>query len=294
MTDESKIQLEKFVSACDELITCKFLIAENKISKILDALAETPPVYELVSECMEQFNRDREMGKAFVQEARGNFVCNMPDEEFKIIALVFCTLADIHNGKIDFTDFVKRFFSNEENVSPFKYFIEVMILPFRNLIAEAFGYPQINLHESNSVEKSMQKEEIAPTETEKVETTMLYADAEMEGKILQFPTMRNYDNIGSLLGLDKLCVVCQRISAQMLEELDCLREDQHVEELKSICYALIMATTDRDFDMLRALAAGLKYAAKGVKCIKFLVKELEENVDSFMVHWKEFLDSHQD
>ncbi len=260
MTEGSKNSLEKFIAACDELITCKFLVAESKIEKILACLAETPPVYELVSECMEQFNRDREISKAFVQDSKGNYMCLMPKEEYKIIALTFCMLADINADRIDFTDYVKRFFDNGEGISPFKNFISTMILPFRNLICEAFGYPTIEL-----------SEKIVMAPIDKVE--------EEENQVAVMPERQLSD--GEQLA--KVCEVSKRIVAQILQELEPYRRDRHVDDLKSICYALIMACEDQDFDCLRGLTIGLKYASKGVRAIKFLVRELDENVEEYLV-----------
>lgn len=130
-------EIKQFLDACDELVDCKFLVAEYKLSKMLKALASTQEVCNLVGECLEQFNRDREFAKAYMEDKLGNFYVDMPDEEYKIVALVFCTLVDIDGKKIDFTDFVMRFFGREEN--PYEAFVQTMIIPFRNLIEEAFS-----------------------------------------------------------------------------------------------------------------------------------------------------------
>ncbi len=285
MTLESNKSVEKFISACDDLITCKFLVAETKIQKILGLLAETPPVYELVSACMEQFNRDREMSKAFVQESRGNFVCIMPQEEFKIIALVFCALADINAGRINFMEFVKTFFNDEEGVTCFKRFIGVMIIPFRNLIADAFGYPRIEL--DNPAETTLKGTANPQPQQKPVEQKepQYHVSMEVESRLVRFPSVRNTENAEAELGeaLAKVCEVCQKITGQILEELESFnKRDYRIDELKSICYSIIMATSDHDFDMLRGLTIGLKYASKGVRSIKFLVRELDENVDDFL------------
>ena len=130
--------IDNFLKSCDELINCKFLVAEYKLQKMLQELANTQEICTLIGECLEAFNRDREFSKSFVQDGNGEFMFLLPDEEYKILALVFCTLMDIDAKKIDFTDFVKRFFGNSEN--PYQEFVKEMILPFKKLIEEAFGY----------------------------------------------------------------------------------------------------------------------------------------------------------
>ena len=136
----NRAEIDKFLEACDDLLNCKFLVAEYKIQRLLQQLASASDVCSLFGECLEQFNRDREFAKTFVQDGQGDFVCLMPSEEYKVIALVFCTLVDIENKKIDFVDFIKRFFGREEN--PFKAFLDTMIVPFKKLIEEAFSYAE--------------------------------------------------------------------------------------------------------------------------------------------------------
>ena len=73
--DKNVIQ---FVSFCDELIDCNFLVAESKMQKIMAALADTKPVYDLIADCLEHFNREREMVKAFTEVAPGRFAYHIP------------------------------------------------------------------------------------------------------------------------------------------------------------------------------------------------------------------------
>lgn len=132
-----------FFEACDDFINCKFLVAEYKLQRMLQDLSQNEEICSLIGECLEQFNRDREFAKAFIQDGHGDYICDLPTEEYKVIAFVFCTLVDIDNKKIDLVEFVKRFYGREEN--PFKAFINQMVVPFRNLLADAFGYPKLKV-----------------------------------------------------------------------------------------------------------------------------------------------------
>lgn len=239
--------VKAFLDACDELASCKFLIAEHKIQKLLGVLASTSEVCDLVADCMEQFNRDREFLRAFVKDEKGKFHCIMPEEEYKIIAMVFCVLADIEGEKLDFGDFVKRFFGDDENMTPYESFVNHMILPFRNLISEAFSYD----------EPEEKKEEV-------------------DTNIVRFPIVRKEV---SKEGLDEVCGSVQSLTTQALTELDSVRKvDGYIDELKAICYSLVMACSDKDLDMMYGLVLGLKHASKGFKAIKFLVREMVETI----------------
>ncbi len=244
--------VQTFLNCCDEVASCKFLVAEHKIQKLLGVLASTSEVVELVADCMEQFNRDREFMRAFVQDEKGQFHCYMPEEEYKIIAMVFCILADIDAGKLDFGDFVKRFFSDDAELTPFENFVDKMIMPFKNLINEAFCYDS----DDEYVGKN---------------------DAVQENSnIVRFPL---YRKDVSEEGISKVCSDVQSLTTQVLSELESVKKfDNIIEELKAICYALVMACGDKDLDMMYGIVLGLKYASKNFKPIKFLVREMVEIV----------------
>lgn len=249
-TDAKKIQY--FVALCDDLITCKFLVAESKIQKLLVALAETQPIYELVSDCMEMFNRDREMNKAFVTDGKGRFYCVMPNEEYKLIALVFCTLADIDQKKIDFTDFIKRFFDDEEGVNCYTSFARRMIVPFRELIAEAFGIAKRYTPQEESQESREETQDVANSnEGLSAEKSNLFED-------------------------------CKNIVHDMLVELDENERhyDRHVNDLKAILEQLEIACDNQDYKLVYALSIGAKITSKGLKSVKFLMREFDDIVNA--------------
>ena len=232
-----KQSIEKFLNSCDELINCKFLVAEYKLQKLLQELANAQEVCSLVGECLEQFNRDREFSKSFVQDGNGEFMFLLPEEEYKIIALVFCTLVDIDAKKIDFTDFVKRFFGSYEN--SYQAFIENMIIPFKNLIADAFG-----LGENQTIEETEEQEE---EETEEID--------DEEDKFIK----------------------AQKIAVQILSQLDYAREDYSNQRAAVICRAIVKTSKERDEEITSSLVYALKCCK--AKQIKFLVRELCEYFD---------------
>lgn len=235
-----KLEIQKFSDACNELIECKFLVAEYKISKLLQSIAGSSDICSLISECLQSYNRDREFARTYIQDGNGEFVCVMPTEEYKIVALVFCTLADIDNKKIDFTDFIKRFFGNNDN--PYQAFIETMIIPFQSLILEAFceGCDQ-------------KQEDLNQNECEYCD----YVEEESKEDVFESST---------------------KIAVQILSELEDLRESSAILEAKYVATAIIKTAKTKDYDVLKALTIALRYISKGLKPIRFLTKELYDLV----------------
>lgn len=232
----NRAEIDKFLEACDDLLNCKFLVAEYKIQRLLQQLASASDVCSLVGECLEQFNRDREFAKTFVQDGQGDFVCLMPSEEYKVIALVFCTLVDIENKKIDFVDFIKRFFGREEN--PFKAFLDTMIVPFKKLIEEAFNYAENDKDEDHHDDEDDEDEDDDDDD---------HVDDEV------------YENV-------------QKIAVQILSELQFSRQDNDTQNAITICKAIVKTAKMHDMEVTFSLAIALK--STKVKQIKFYVKEI--------------------
>lgn len=232
----NRAEIDKFLEACDDLLNCKFLVAEYKIQRLLQQLASASDVCSLVGECLEQFNRDREFAKTFVQDGQGDFVCLMPSEEYKVIALVFCTLVDIENKKIDFVDFIKRFFGREEN--PFKAFLDTMIVPFKKLIEDAFSYAENDKDEDHHDDEDDEDEDDDDDD---------HVDDEV------------YENV-------------QKIAVQILSELQFSRQDNDTQNAITICKAIVKTAKMHDMEVTFSLAIALK--STKVKQIKFYVKEI--------------------
>lgn len=246
--------VEKFLASMDELISCKYLVAEYKIQKALQDLANCDDACKLIGECLEQFNREREFSKTFIHDGQGDFICSMPEEEYKVIALVFCTLIDIDNKKIDFTDFVKRFFGRDENA--FKAFVSTMIIPFRNLIAEAFGFPK----------KNADGEEVSGGQSDSQAD-----DEEYEGnEELSYDDDEEEDN-------EDLFEEAQKLAVQIMSEIQFIGQNSETEKVEKVCRAIVKTTDLRDEEVTSSLANSLRFYK--VKPLKFLMKELYDLFD---------------
>lgn len=247
--------IKNFIDSCDELISCKYLVAEYKIQNMLKQLAGAQEICDLIGECLEQFNRDREFAKAYIQDGHGEFIFVMPEEEYKMLALVFCTLVDIDNKKIDFTDFVKRFFGREEN--PFQSFIDNMIVPFRHLIAEAFGL----LEEKQ--EQEVEEDETVESEDEEEKTYSYFDKPDDEED-------EEEDEDGDF-------VKAQKLAVQILTQLEFAKQEDVVKKAMKICRAVIKTTELEDEDVAESLAYALKTLK--IKPAKYLIKELIDVLD---------------
>ena len=260
--------IKEVIAVCNELIDSKILFVDKKIEKIMEAVANNNEVYNLIAECLTYFNKDKEFDKAFNKSSsgKGNFV--LPKEEFKVIALVFCLLADINSGKLSFDDVVGKYFVNEEGKKDYALFKEKVVVPFRNLIAEAFGV-STNITTVEAIEEMKENDE------------EIFFDDEEENKEEKCELGKSNFVFRDLENLDRTFELSKNIAEQIYELLESERKiTSDVKDCKTILNSIVIACNKRDFDMLNSLVLGLKKIIKNIKSVRFLGKELGDVVES--------------
>lgn len=132
--------LKNFFSACDEMINGRFILSDIKIKKILNAIATSTVLYELFAKCMVDFNFKNEFRNAKVSNRVNGGYFVLPDDERKILALVFCFLIDIDNGRINLQNFINENFYSADgyNISYSNFAINVLV-PFKNSVGRVLG-----------------------------------------------------------------------------------------------------------------------------------------------------------
>lgn len=264
---ENEIAIKNLINLCDELTTTKLLFADQKINKILEAIAECSDVYELLSECMNSFNKTKEFDRAFTKDSSGKKVFVMPKEEYKVLALVFCLLVDIGNNKIKFDELITTYFAGEENRLDTQNFMESVILPFKNLLIEAF-----NLYEEDEDEI---EEDAAPLTEEEIEAL----SPEERLKLVPFALTRATYQPENPDKAITMFILAKDTALEMLDRLCEDKETAQSDDIGMMLRSAIMACLDKNYDWLKSIVCGLKYATKGVRSLKYLMRELESIVE---------------
>ncbi len=258
------------IELCDELMSTKILFADKKIDKILEAIATSPQIYDLLTECMGQFNKEKEFDKAFTKDASGRKIFVMPKEEYKILALVFCLLADIGNGRVSFDDLIATYFADENGRLDPSAFMNTVIKPFKDLIADAFQVKGESEEEEVVSELTPEKlEELSPEE---------------RLKIVPFPIERSSNYLKDPEHVCQTFVLAKDTAIEMVERLSEERVNEQTEDVNFMLHCAIIACMEQDFDLLNGIVCGLKYATRGIKSLKYLMRELDEIVKAQIKH----------
>ena len=100
--------LVEFESACQELIHTKYILAEKKISLLLQTIAKHKNLYALISNCVQDFDFKHELEIAKAAASGRGLV--LPQERKKLVAFVFCLLLSFDTNQTDFKKFLHTFY----------------------------------------------------------------------------------------------------------------------------------------------------------------------------------------
>ena len=101
-----------FITACDELRSCKYILAENKIAALLKAIADNKQLYSMFAASLYDFNYQA----TFDECVMGNCF-SLPTEPQKVVALVFRILVDLDSGKMPLQNFLEAYFYGESQTN---------------------------------------------------------------------------------------------------------------------------------------------------------------------------------
>lgn len=133
---ENNMDLNQFNEACDSFLKGKYILAQNKISVILNAIDKSEKLKNIIASCLDGYN----FSSKFNELVGENQIVSLPDDAKGIIAFVFSLLYNIDRRNIDFYDFLNVYYGYDEltNVESFKTFATNIILPFKEAINNVF------------------------------------------------------------------------------------------------------------------------------------------------------------
>jgi len=129
--DASDDCLDEFRSVCTELAQAKYILAEKKMSVVLQTIAKNKKLYAFFADCMEGFDFSYELAKARKTDGAGNPILILPTERKERIAFVFCLLLSFDTGATEFKEFLHTFYESGVSANAeYAEFAADVIAPF--------------------------------------------------------------------------------------------------------------------------------------------------------------------
>ena len=242
ISNKGLMNISAFMSSCDDLINGKFIFAGNKVSNILKAISESPELYEVISECLKNFNYEKEFGRAKIKLPTKKGTFKMPEDKTILIPMVFCMLVEIQENKIDFKQFLADYFdTDDEDVSQFENFANTVIVPFKNAIAYLFEIEGQN--------------KFKPQEEKKEEPKLLKKEPQVTDKQAEF-----FNDIKNII-------------SDILDNMEFIKIKPEIsDDLKYMLNALKQEVEAKNIKTTNALIIGTIYTLKQVRNIKKQLK----------------------
>ena len=131
-------ELELFLLKTDELIESKYIVADIKIVGVLKAIAASETLVAIFKNCLTGFDYAAAKKKYLVKskylaEDKGEFI--LPQSSRELLAFIFNILLDIDAHRIDFAEFINKYFYEDGSFSlGYASFINATIKPFKNSV----------------------------------------------------------------------------------------------------------------------------------------------------------------
>ena len=252
ISNKGLVTINAFMNSCDDLINGKFIFAGNKVSNILKAINESPELYEVISECLKDFNYEKEFGRAKIKLPTKKGTFKMPEEHISKIPLVFCMLVEIQENKIDFKQFLADYFDTDDEKSQFENFAEQVIIPFKNAIAYLFDIEGQNKYKKEAEVKKEEPKVDAKVEEKREPTTKL---------------AKYYEDVKETI-------------EDIIRDIEYVKmKDDIYEDIVYMSDNIKFAIEKQDTKMVSALAIGLCYILKQVRKLRFYEGELRSAME---------------
>ena len=253
MEAKNILDVERFVVACNDILSGKFLDLNKRLDKFLSVMTQSEDIFDLLGECLSDFDEDEEFAKAFsLDKKTGATKINIPSDDKKKLALSVTIFNNMINDKLNTNQFLETFFQDKK-LTPTQNFLEKIVRPYRDLICKTFSLAtDISLED---IKKQLEAEKLLRKEEEK--------KVEEE----QFPK------------LDELLSRVTNTTNQILALLKFEKKrTDNLDDMEFILNSIIDACGKRELMVVNGLVIGLNYVSKKFKNVRHLVEDLNNQI----------------
>ena len=140
--EEVRTQIKDFLNKCEELKSCKFIMAPTKIRDLLKSIVNSRELYDLFMSVSTGFDYLSAKSHCLVDLSdgfsnRGTVV--LPRTAQEKLAFIFCLLVEIDRDALNFNWFLQKYFSEDGSFySSYYLFCKTIIDPLEDIIRGVF------------------------------------------------------------------------------------------------------------------------------------------------------------
>ncbi len=256
MENINENEVKDFLKACNDFINGKFILAEVKLSKVLQEIAKSKDVYNVIAECLNGYDFEREFARSRANNLVGGSNFRLPIESHKIIPLVFCLLVEIDRKRIDFNYFLKTQFSHAETQKEeYDAFITTVMVPFRDAFKNMFGIDTVE-------EQKLPETEVNVLDKPKIDKPTI-----------EKPEINTIEELEEE-DINDFFISIKKLASSIIIKLENIKNKQNKEAIKIYAEGLKEAASIKNFNILNAFVYALNAESKKEKAIKANVNEI--------------------
>lgn len=138
----TKEQVENFLLKCEEMKSCKFIVAPTKISDLLKCIVNSRELYGLFDAVTNNFDYPAVKRNCLVTITNSTYERSyvaLPQTTGQVLAFIFCLLVEFDNNTLNFNDFLRRYFPEDGSyVASYRAFCSVIIKSLQDAILLVF------------------------------------------------------------------------------------------------------------------------------------------------------------
>lgn len=139
----TKEQVLAFFEKCEELKSCKFIMATSKIKDLLKCIVNCPDIYALFAEVTKNFDYPAARAQCLVTKTDGGYkrsYCVLPQQLGPKLAFCFCLFVEFDRETIDFNEFLRIYFPEDGSYfASYHAFCNTVVQGLQDAMAEVFS-----------------------------------------------------------------------------------------------------------------------------------------------------------
>lgn len=133
-----KAQITDFLTKCEELKNCKFIMATTKIKDLLKSIVNSSELYELFNTVASGFDYPAAKQRCFKEGSRCRVV--LPDTVGERLAFIFCLLVEFDRNDVNFNAFLQKYYPKDGSFySSYHLFCDEVIGALENIVCDVFS-----------------------------------------------------------------------------------------------------------------------------------------------------------
>ena len=134
-----------FTSSINQMMESPLIMVDKQIANLLKSITRVPALINCLQDTIKSSNYATEFSRAKVTLTRpdGPVECKLklPTEPTRLFTFVVCLLMQVDSAKVNFIDFLKEYFYQEDSNDSYAIFVAEVLKPFKQAV-ESILYTQ--------------------------------------------------------------------------------------------------------------------------------------------------------